>query len=60
MKNKMNLETRFALGLLYLEAKNFEAGGVLFKRFENAPFFSDFFDFNVKTAEKIESFYKNQ
>jgi tetratricopeptide (TPR) repeat protein len=47
LKNIMNLETRYALGLLYLQTKNFEAGGVQFKRFGSSPFFSDFFDFNI-------------
>ncbi len=53
LSNRMNLETRYALGLLYLEAKNFEAGSVLFKKFDNELFYSDFFDFNVKIAENI-------
>ena len=58
LENKMNLETRYALGLLYLEAKNFEAGSILFKKFENENFFSDFFDFNVKIAENNEEFQR--
>jgi len=53
MENKMNLETRYALGLLYLEAKNFGAAGVQFKRFKEGQFFSDFFDFNVKIPEDL-------
>ncbi|HIO71437.1 MAG TPA: tetratricopeptide repeat protein [Campylobacterales bacterium] len=59
LKNKINYETRYGLGLLYLQTKNFEAAGIQFKLFEDKEFFSDFFDFNVKSVEKIESFYKN-
>jgi hypothetical protein len=48
LRNKLNYETRYALGLLYLEVKNFNAGGVQFKRFRGEKFYSDFFDFNVE------------
>ena len=54
LRNKMNLETRYALGLLYLEAKNFRAASIQFKKFPNEQFYSDFFDFNVKIPEVIE------
>ena len=54
LRNKMNLETRYALGLLYLEAKNFRAASIQFKKFPNDQFYSDFFDFNVKIPEVIE------
>jgi tetratricopeptide (TPR) repeat protein len=54
LKNNMNLETRYALGLLYLEAKNFRAASIQFKKFPNEQFYSDFFDFNVKIPEVIE------
>jgi len=54
LRNKMNLETRYALGLLYLDSKNFSAGGIQFKRFGGEKFYSDFFDFNVEIPEKIE------
>lgn len=55
LKNKMNLETRYALGLLYLESKHFGAGGIQFKRFKENYFFSDFFDFNVKIPKSFEN-----
>ncbi len=60
LKNHLNLETRFGLGLLYLEAKNFEAAGIQFKRFDAGEFHSDFFDFNIAVPEKIESYYKDK
>jgi tetratricopeptide (TPR) repeat protein len=50
IKNVLNLETRYALGLLYLQIKNYEAAGIQLKRF-NAKFFSDFFDFNIARPE---------
>jgi Flp pilus assembly protein TadD len=48
LKNNYNLETRYALGLLYLQVKNFEASRVQFNKFGGTAFFSDFFDFNIK------------
>ncbi|EJF06519.1 hypothetical protein ThvES_00013870 [Thiovulum sp. ES] len=48
LKNNYNLETRYALGLLYTQVKNFEASGNQFKKFGSTPFYSDFFDFNIK------------
>jgi len=53
MKNKMNFETRYALGLLYLEAKNFGAAGGQFKKFPIKEFYSDFFNFNVQIPENL-------
>jgi tetratricopeptide (TPR) repeat protein len=52
LKNRRNLETRYALGLLYLEAKNYEASSIQFKQFSEKKFISDFFNFNIKGSQR--------
>jgi tetratricopeptide (TPR) repeat protein len=52
LKNRRNLETRYALGLLYLEAKNYEASSIQFKQFSEQKFISDFFNFNIKGSHR--------
>jgi tetratricopeptide (TPR) repeat protein len=47
LKNSRNMETRYGLGLLYLEAKNFAAAGIQYKKFDKTYFNSHFFNFNV-------------
>lgn len=45
--DKNNNESRFALGLLYLEARNYEAAAIQFAQISNSNFHSDFFDFSI-------------
>ncbi|RUM45313.1 MAG: hypothetical protein DSY46_03130 [Hydrogenimonas sp.] len=48
-----NLESRYALGLLYLEAKNYEAAIMQFSKIPNGAFKSEYFDFDI-VAEKAD------
>jgi len=48
-----NLESRYALGLLYLEAKNYEAAILQFSKIPNGTFTSEYFDFDI-VAEKAD------
>ncbi|BDY13477.1 tetratricopeptide repeat protein [Hydrogenimonas cancrithermarum] len=42
-----NLESRYALGLLYLEQKNYEAAIIQFGKIPNGTFQSEYFDFDI-------------
>ncbi len=42
-----NLESRYALGLLYLEQKNYDAAATQFEKIPNGSFRSDYFDFDI-------------
>ncbi|NPA29683.1 MAG: tetratricopeptide repeat protein [Epsilonproteobacteria bacterium] len=42
-----NLESRYALGLLYLEQENLEAAAIQFNKIPDGTFHSRFFDFDV-------------
>ncbi len=48
LTNRANLESRFALGLLYHEAKNLEAASIQYKKIGDIGFNSRFFDFSLK------------
>jgi tetratricopeptide (TPR) repeat protein len=43
-----NLESRYALGLLYQEAQNLEGSSIQYKKIGNINFQSDYFTFNLK------------
>jgi tetratricopeptide (TPR) repeat protein len=43
-----NLESRYALGLLYQEAQNFEGSSIQYKKIGNINFQSSYFTFNLK------------
>ena len=43
-----NMESRFALGILYHEAKNLEAAAIQYQRIGNSGFHSHFFDYSLK------------
>jgi len=43
-----NFESRYALGLLYQEAKNFEAASIQYSKIGNTGFQSQYFDFRIK------------
>ncbi len=43
-----NLESRYALGILYQEAKNFEAASIQYSKIGDVGFQSDYFDFRIK------------
>ena len=47
MSDPNNLESRYALGLLYLEQKNYTAAATQFGKIPNGTFRSDYFDFDI-------------
>jgi len=48
LDNRANLESRFALGLLYLESRNFEGASIEFNKIGDIGFNSQYFDFKLK------------
>jgi tetratricopeptide (TPR) repeat protein len=51
LTDKKNYESRYALGLLYLEAKNMEAAGIQFDKIQDDKFESNFFDFDIRKKD---------
>jgi tetratricopeptide (TPR) repeat protein len=51
LTDKLNYESRYALGLLYLEAKNLEAAGIQFDKIKDDKFESNFFDFDIRKKD---------
>ncbi|MDK9693583.1 MAG: hypothetical protein OEL19_04980 [Sulfurimonas sp.] len=58
MKDGNFLESRYALGLLYMEAKNNKGAVIQFSRIDKKSFLSEYFDFTIDT-DKI-MFERNQ
>ncbi len=46
-----NLESRYALGLLYLQQKNYGAAAIQFKKIPNGTFRSNYFDFDITSSQ---------
>ncbi|MDH4945052.1 tetratricopeptide repeat protein [Sulfurimonas sp. C5] len=53
IKNKSFYESRFALGLLYLEAKNYEAANIQLLHIDSNNFRSHYFDFEIDTQKLL-------
>ncbi len=53
LKNKDFAESRFALGLLYLETKNNEAATIQFAHIDKDSFISKYFDFSIDTDKLL-------
>lgn len=53
LKNPNNLESRYALGLLYLESKNNQGAGIQFQHIGNSGFVSQYFDFKIDTKKLL-------
>lgn len=53
IKNKSYYESRFALGLLYLEAKNYEAANIQLLHIDSNNFRSHYFDFEIDTQKLL-------
>jgi tetratricopeptide (TPR) repeat protein len=51
MKNPEFLESRFALGLLYMEVKNNKGAAIQFARVSKSNFESDYFTFDIGTEQ---------
>ncbi|MDH5465025.1 MAG: hypothetical protein OEW60_05305, partial [Thiovulaceae bacterium] len=47
LKNRYNYESRYALGLLYIEAKNYNAASFQFSRVTGQRFLSQYFNFMI-------------
>ena len=52
LKNVSNDESRYALGLLQIEAKNLNAASIQFAKIGNSGFQSKYFDFKIKDGTK--------
>jgi len=48
LEDRSQYESRYALGLLYQEAKNFEGAAIQYARIGNSGFKSKYFDFDLK------------
>lgn len=53
IKNKSFYESRFALGLLYLEAKNYEAAIIQLANIDSNNFRSNYFNFKIDTQKLL-------
>ena len=58
LKNPNFMESRYALGLLYLEVKNNHGAAIQFRRIGNSGFQSEFFNFGINTSELL--FHKRE
>ncbi len=58
LKDPNNLESRYGLGLLYLQNKNNQGAGIQFQRIGNSGFVSKYFNFSINTKELL--FQKRQ
>lgn len=48
LTDKSNMESKYALGLLYHEAKNLEGASIQYKKIGNSGFKSNYFEFKLK------------
>lgn len=53
IKNPNSLESRYALGLLYIEAKNNKGATVQFSKIEQTNFNSEYFDFDINLRKLL-------
>lgn len=53
LKDPNNMESRYALGLLYLESKNNQGAGIQFQHIGNSGFVSQYFDFRINTKKLL-------
>ncbi len=53
VKDPNFMESRYALGLLYLEVKNNQGAAIQFRRIGNNGFISEYFNFNINTQELL-------
>lgn len=54
LKNPRYLESRYALGLLYMLVRNNEAANIQFQKMGNTGFVSQYFDFGIDTDKLAE------
>ena len=53
LKDPNNVESRYALGLLYLRVKNNQGAGIQFQHIGNTGFTSDYFNFMIDTEKLL-------
>ncbi|MBN2895300.1 MAG: tetratricopeptide repeat protein [Campylobacterales bacterium] len=53
LKNPNNKESRFVLGMLYLQSKNAEGAAIQFQHIGNSGFISDFINFEIDTKKML-------
>ncbi len=53
LKNPNFMESRYALGLLYMERHNFEGAGIQFQHIGNSGFSSQYFNFSIDTDKLL-------
>ena len=53
MKNKKYLESRYALGLLYMEINNNDGAVIELSQFKKSDFQSEYFDFTIDTNKLL-------
>ena len=56
IESDSNLESRFALGLLYREAKNFKAASDHYNKISTHNFVSEYFDFEIDSSEMLNAY----
>lgn len=56
IESDSNLESRFALGLLYQEAKNFKAASDHYNKISAHNFVSEYFDFEIDSSEMLNAY----
>ncbi len=54
LKDPNNMESRYGLGLLYLQSKNNQGAGIQFQNIGNSGFISQYFDFQIDTKKLLE------
>ncbi len=53
LKDPNFMESRYALGLLYLEVKNNKGAAIQFQKIGNSGFTSEYFNFNINTKQLL-------
>lgn len=56
IESATNLESKFALGLLYQEAKNFKAARDHYEQVSSSDFMSEYFDFDIDTTQMLKDY----
>lgn len=56
IESATNLESKFALGLLYQEAKNFKAARDHYEQVSSSDFLSEYFDFDIDTSQMLKEY----
>ncbi len=55
LKDPNNMESRYGLGLLYLQSKNNQGAGIQFQNIGNSGFISQYFNFKIDTKKLLQN-----